>query len=380
MQAVLHRQPVSRAELARITGLSKQTTSEVMRALEHNGWVRVRGQIQGATGRSAVTYEVQRDAAFVLGIDLGGTKLHVALADLVGTITGETQEPTDPRGGAHVVRQIGAITQRLAKKAGLAEGSLRCAAVGSPGVFDPRTGHIDISPNIGGLEEIDVALSLSETLGCRVLIENDVNLAAKGEQWQGCCTDTQNFAFVAMGTGIGMGFVTDGQLVRGARGAAGEIAYLPLGGDPFDSRGYRNGTLETAIGSVAILERYRGFGGTEAADVRDVFDRLAKGDQAAEATLEETARVLVQALMAIRAVLDPERVVLGGSIGIRPELIGRVRDIMRRVMADPLLVEASTLGSRAALVGAVGVALAALHETMFGLTGLTPDGAAGHAS
>ncbi len=376
MQAVLQRQPVSRAELARITGLSKQTTSEVMRALEHNGWVRVRGQVQGATGRSAVTYEVQQDAAFVLGIDLGGTKLHVALANLVGAIIGEAQEPTDPRGGMHVVRQIGSITRRLSREAGLTDGLLRCAAVGSPGVFDPRTGHIGISPNIPGLEEIDVAQSLSETLGCRVLIENDVNLAAKGEQWQGCCTDAQNFAFVALGTGIGMGVVADGQLVRGARGGAGEIAYLPVGGDPFDSRGYRNGTLETAIGSVAILDRYRGFGGTEAADVRDVFEGLARGDRAAQATLDETARILAQALMAIRAILDPDRVVLGGSIGVRTELIERVRDMLGRVMTDPLPVEPSALGSRAALIGAVGVALAALHESMFGLAGLTSEAGA----
>jgi predicted NBD/HSP70 family sugar kinase len=367
MQAVLQRQKVSRAELARITGLSKQTTSEVMRGLEQGGWVRVGGQTQGGVGRSAVTYEVQEKAAFVLGIDLGGTKLHVALADLVGGIVAEALEPTDPRGGVHVLAQIGTVARRLIAQAGLAPDAVRLAAIGSPGVFNPATGTIDIAPNIGGLEEIDVAGRLVAMLGCRLIVENDVNLAAKGEQWRGCCAQAQNFAFVALGTGVGMGVVAGGQLVRGARGAAGEIAYLPVGGDPFDSRGYRTGTLETAIGSVAILERYRGFGGREARDVREVFARLAQGDPAAAATLDEVARILVQALMAVRAILDPERVVLGGSIGVRMELVERVRALWRLMMPEELPIAPSALGGRATLLGAVHVALAALHETIFGM-------------
>src|SRR3569833_4233383 len=86
LETLVRSGPVSRAEIARTTGLSKQTISEVMRALERDGWVREDGQIQGSVGRSAVTYALRPDAAFVLGIDLGGTKLHVALADLQGEI------------------------------------------------------------------------------------------------------------------------------------------------------------------------------------------------------------------------------------------------------------------------------------------------------
>src|SRR3712207_5741272 len=89
LQAVLKQGPVSRAELARITGLSKQTTSEVVRALEQNGWLRVRGQTQGGIGRSAITYEADATNALVLGVDLGGTKIHAVLANLLGEIASE---------------------------------------------------------------------------------------------------------------------------------------------------------------------------------------------------------------------------------------------------------------------------------------------------
>src|ERR1700704_1176005 len=127
IERLLRDGPVSRAEIARGTGLSKQTISEVMRELERDGWVCEDGQIQGSVGRSAVTYALRRDAAFVLGIDLGGTKLHVALADLHGVIVAESIEPTAREGGAAVVAQIGRMADALLAGAGVAPQRLRGA-------------------------------------------------------------------------------------------------------------------------------------------------------------------------------------------------------------------------------------------------------------
>jgi predicted NBD/HSP70 family sugar kinase len=373
MEALMRAGALSRAELARLTGLSKQTTSEVVRELEANGWIREFGQTQGLVGRSATTYEIDVKRTYVLGVDLGGTKVHVALADLAGAIVAEEVEATDRRGGRHVVEQIGALCDKAAAAVDADAGRIYCGAMGSPGVFQPGTGRINIAPNIPGLDEIDVAGALRARLGFDMAVENDVNLAAVGERWRGCCRDARTFAFVALGTGIGMGLMADGKLVRGARGAAGEIAYLPLGGDPFDSRGYRLGTLESAIGSVAILERYRGLGSGDADDVRAVFQRLTQGDPAARTTVDEVARLLAQALLAIRAVLDPELIVLGGSIGARPELVDAVRVLLSRFMPEPLRVEASPLGSRATITGAVGTALSAFYDAVFGVTALPAE-------
>ena len=123
--------------------------------------------------------------------------------------------------------------------------------MGSPGIIDPKSGAIVIAPNIAGLDSIDVPAALRARLGIDIAIENDVNLAAIGEHWRGNSRKARTFAFIAVGTGIGMGLFADGHLIRGARGAAGEIAYLPLGADPYDTRGMRLGTLETAIGRLA---------------------------------------------------------------------------------------------------------------------------------
>ena len=366
VERLLRDRSVSRAEIARSTGLSKQTISEVMRDLERDGWVHEDGQIQGSVGRSAVTYALRPDAAFVLGIDLGGTKLHIALADLHGEIVAESIEPTSCDGGAAVVAQIERMKDTLLQQASVPAQRLRGGVMGSPGMVDPASGSIVIAPNIPGLDSLDVRAALRERLGIDVAIENDVNLAAIGEHWRGNSRKARSFAFIAVGTGIGMGIFSDGYLVRGARGAAGEIAYLPLGGDPYDARGLRYGTLETAIGSVGIIERYVGLGGSPGSTVRDVFDRLDI-EEAARITIDEVSRILTTAILAVHSILDSEIIILGGSIGARPELKLRIDEHLGRCMREPVRIELSALGNRATLIGAIGSALDLVHRSLFGI-------------
>jgi predicted NBD/HSP70 family sugar kinase len=258
------------------------------------------------------------------------------------------------------------LTESLARQAGIPQCRIRGGAMGSPGVIDPRSGGISIAPNIPGLDTIDVPAAVKQHLGFDVIIENDVNLAAVGEQWQGSYRSVHTFAFIAVGTGIGMGLVADGRLIRGARGGAGEIAYLPVGGDPFDSRNHMVGTLEMATGSAAIVRRYIGFGGASGATVRDIFDQLEK-DEAARTTIDEVARIIASAIVAIHSVIDPALIIMGGSIGARTELKAALERHLSRCMADPVPLEISSLGSRATLVGAVGTALTDLHRSLFGI-------------
>ena len=357
---------ISRAEIARGTGLSKQTISEVIRDLERDGWVVEDGQVQGSVGRSAVTYGLRSDAAFVLGIDLGGTKLHVALANLQGEIVAENIEPTTGDGGAAVVAQIGRIADALLAHADVPPQKLRGAVMGSPGIVDPNSGCIVLAPNIVGLDSLDIRAALRARLGVEVAIENDVNLAAVGEHWRGNSRKARSFAFIAVGTGIGMGIFADGQLIRGARGTAGEIAYLPVGGDPYDARGNRLGTLETAVGSAGIAARYAGHGGAPGRTVRDIFDAFEQ-EEAARVTIDEVGRIIATALLAVHSLLDPELIIMGGSIGARPELKLRIEAHLARCMREPVRIELSALGTRATLIGAIGCAIDCVHRSQFGI-------------
>jgi predicted NBD/HSP70 family sugar kinase len=192
-----------------------------------------------------------------------------------------------------------------------------------------------------------------------------------GEAWQGSARGCENAGFLALGTGIGLGLIINGKLARGATGAAGEIAYLPIGPDTRSGEARHIGAFELEVGTAGILRRYRSGGGdSTVTTVREIFARLDSKDAVAETVIDETARLLALAITALHAFFDPEIVVLGGSIGIRAELIERVRAQMPLVYDRPVSIRASDLGSRAALVGAVSSAMSRLHAEVFGIPNL----------
>ena len=158
MRRVVHelmsRGAISRAELAREIGLSKQTMSDVFRDLQRDGWVKESGRRQGPLGRSAKTYSVSPRRALVFGADVGGTKIRAALADMTGEIVEEAVVATDPSGGDRVISQIASLAAALSERAGLSRGDVLVGTIGIPGAFDPRSGRLAMVPNIDGLEGI----------------------------------------------------------------------------------------------------------------------------------------------------------------------------------------------------------------------------------
>lgn len=302
------------------------------------------------------------ETAYCFAADLGGTKLAAAVADGRGRILAESTEPTDPRGGAYVAEQITASADKLARAVGIEASRLRHVMVGIPGAVDPLSGRVSLTPNIVGLEDFDVLGYLRDRFGPDVGIENDVNLAMVGEQALGCASQCRNAAFLALGTGAGLGLLVDGKLFRGARGTAGEIADLPIGRDPISQTPFPAGSFELEVGSSAIVDRYRREGGTAAATVRDIFRLLEEGDEIAAGVLDTTARWVALAIVTLQSLLDLELIVLGGSIGVRPELYARVQRALPALFPRPVSIAPSQLGDRAGLIGAVCAAAQALRQ------------------
>lgn len=344
---------ISRADLARSSRVSKQTMSDVFRELEDDGWLEMAGHTSGAVGRSAATYRIAPRRALLFGADIGGTKVHAALADINGEMLAEVELPTTQDGREAIVAQIGDACHRLVAEAGVPFQRVVAGAIGFPGAFNPQSRTTFMVPNIAGMEGFALADALEERLGFAIRIDNDVNMAAKGELWRGEGRDIASFVFIALGTGIGMGIINDGRILTGSRGAAGEISTLPIGGDPFDTRNFHAGTLEASVGSFAIRDRYEGAGGHKGLSVREIVDAAGQGDAVAGATLGDVARQIALAIAAICAVVDPQRVVLGGSIGARVELLERIRATLPLCMPSPPQCTVSTLGSRAGLLGAI---------------------------
>ncbi len=364
VQAISQYGPTSRASVAKITGLSKQTVSEIVSGLDENGWVRTVGRTEGHVGRRAVVYEISPDAAAVASVDLGGFKVRVAICNLTGVVVAETVRPTDRAGGEAVVRQIAELIRSTTKQAGLNAEKVRSAVVGVPGAPDPKTGRIRMVPNIPGLDRIDVSRLLQESLGIETVVENDVNLAALGEHWLTRRGENDDLVYVSIGTGIGAGLVVGGQLLRGSFGTAGEVGYLPFGTDPFDEESKKAGALERVAASLAIIEKYSSLTGITKS-VPEVFDAASNGDKAATQTLEFVARQIARALAAIVSVVDPSCIVIGGSIGSRDELLNLVVRFLPECFPRPIRIEKSLLGHHAAIAGGAAVALSRLHLAVF---------------
>jgi predicted NBD/HSP70 family sugar kinase len=156
-----------------------------------------------------------------------------------------------------------------------------------------------------------------------------------------------------------------GQLVRGATNAAGELGFLPFGADPFDPESLRSGAFERVVASIGIIERYAVLT-DQTITVPAIFERAATGDHQAGQVLDETAKYLARGIGAIAAIANPQKVIMGGSIGLRPELIERVRIFLPACFPYPIELEASQLGARAAIVGAAAIGLSHLHNALFG--------------
>jgi predicted NBD/HSP70 family sugar kinase/biotin operon repressor len=364
VQAIVTCAPISRASIAKQTGLSKQTVSEIMTQLEADGWVREIGRAKGRVGRTAITYELIPESAYVLGVDLGGTKVRAALIDLGGNVVAECNKPTHPEGGKAVVAQIAALCRGMIEKQRITLENVVFAVVGVPGVPDEKTGHILLAPNIEELNEINLVADLSRALGIETKVMNDVNLAALGESWIGCGTDVEDLAFISLGTGIGAGLIIGGNLVRGAKGAAGELGYLPFGADPFEMESLKTGAFERRAGSFGMIARYKELTGNDIS-VPALFDAVNAGDEKAVEVIEETARLLARMIAALGATVNPALIILGGSIGMRPELMPPIRAALAACFPFPVELAHSQLGSHAALVGAASVGLEHLHQRLF---------------
>jgi predicted NBD/HSP70 family sugar kinase len=173
--------------------------------------------------------------------------------------------------------------------------------------------------------------------------------------------------FIAVGAGIGMGIIIDDELVRGAHGAAGEIGYLPLVGDPFNPRHRLHGGLEDEIGAagiVAAFDHRRSESDPRVSSVHEVFELAQAGSHTARSVVDHVASRLGTAIATVCAILDPELVVLGGGIGASPLLLRPARGSAAALVPITARIETSLLGDRAALQGAIAVALHAARTTL----------------
>jgi predicted NBD/HSP70 family sugar kinase len=365
---LVHRQgPLSRAQAARISGLSKPTVSLSLAALLDAGLVREVGRSRGERGPSALLYELNPMAGWVVGIDVGRRWVRAAIADIAGTIVARRDERAKVSSAKTLIGQIGAIARRLASEAGVRWDQVTHAALGSPGVFDPAHGYVAMAPNLPGWGRHGLVEAVREELGTNMNFENDVNLAALAERAHGHGRNVSSFVFLSVGTGIGMALVIDGQLYRGAHGAAGEIAYMPLGmGDPHDPANRRRGAFEEAAAAAGVVRIARTLGMRPPLSPEKIFTAARRANPLALRVVEAEAARLALAIATVTPVLDPELVILGGGIGRNGDLLLEpIERELRQLLPFRPRVLVSALGEDAVLRGAVATALDVARDRVF---------------
>jgi predicted NBD/HSP70 family sugar kinase len=349
---------ISRAELARRTGLSKPTVSLALTNLERVGLVRTSGVRTGTPGPNAVLYEVRPEAGYVLALDVGREYVRGAISDFAGTVRVRDAVHTRAKTRRGRVAELARLADRLCASAGLSLTDVTQTVLGSPGVYDPRRDALSLAGALEDWDHPELLTDLRAVFGSSLMIENDVDAAALAERAHGHGREVDSFAFVSIGTGIGMGLVLDGKLRRGAHGAAGEIAYLPLETDDTDVDDVRRrGGLEAAASAAGIVDAARRAGLRRASSARQVFEAAARGDARAQQVVATEAVLIARAICSVVAVTDPDLVVLGGGIGKAAGLVDAVCAELTRLAPVPTEVRVSALGSESVVDGCLASGL-----------------------
>jgi glucokinase len=373
LSTVFKHGPITRVEISNFTGLSKPTVYSVVDSLLSEKLLIKDGSTSGDVGRAAKIFRVNPDAAYVIGIDLGGTNIRVGLANIFGEIVSLQTQATGKGNGKDILDKVLQLCRQVVETNEIYRDRVKAIVLGSPGILDPNTGNMLFAPNINGFGDLNVREYCERAFPAEIYIENDVNLAALGEQSNGLVKQNANFAFIAIGTGIGMGLVINGELHYGADNIAGELAYLPVGGNPYDPANKIRGTLEEAITGSGIKNKLREVLAkkpsayiNEDSTMKEVFEAAgAKNDPSAKIIIEYVAKLIAQAILAISIIVNPDLIVLGGGIGSNELLLKPVLSAVSQVNPVKVKVEISLLGDQATLYGAIALGVKKVREQLF---------------
>ena len=363
----------SRAQLAQATGLTKPTVATALANLENAGLVLPAGTTEGHAGPAAFRYRANQRAGFTAAIDIGRSWVRMSVTDLGGVELAYAEVPNRARSAAGLVADIARLAPATADSAGISWPDVVTTVVGSPGVFDKEADRVRFAVNLSGWGRRGLLTELRRALGAGLVIENDVNLAAVGEQTFGAARGMRDFVLVSVGTGVGMGIVMGGKLYRGSSGAAGEAAYLPVvpagpagSAGAAERTGPGRGLLEEAVSATGFLRDARESGLVAVKHPKDVFDAAAAGDRIAGQVVEREAQRLGLAIAAAVALLDPEAVIVTGGLGRNLEQMrAALERTLRETSPAPVRVLSSELDDLAVVRGATATAVPIAQRLLF---------------
>ncbi|MFC5145824.1 ROK family transcriptional regulator [Streptomyces aureoversilis] len=377
VRAVRRAGSLTQAEIARATGLSAATVSNIVRELKDGGTVEVTPTSSG--GRRARSVSLSGDAGIVVGVDFGHTHLRVAVGNLAQRVLAEDAEPLDvDASAAQGLDRAEQLVRRLIDDVGIDPRKIIGVGLGVPGPIDVETGTLGSTAILPGWAGTNPRDELAERLSVPVHVDNDANLGALGELVWGAGRGAADLAYIKVASGVGAGLVINGQIYRGPGGTAGEIGHITLDESGPVCRCGNRGCLETFTAARYVLPLLHSAHGTDLTVTRMV--QLAReGDPGCRRVISDVGRHIGSGVANLCNLLNPRRVVLGGDLADSGELVlAPIRESVSRYAipsaARQLEVVPGALGGRAEVLGALALVLSEMGDSTL-LEGHAPVGA-----
>lgn len=369
----------SRVELADTTGLSAQTVSNIVQRLLDAGIVEEAGRTSSGRGKPRTTLRLVGSSRYAVGVHLDPGLITVVVLSIDGEViarharaTPAAQAPADTT--AVLIQDI----EMVLAGSGIDRTRIVGLGVAAPGPIDIQRGIVLDPPNLAGWDRVPLRDAIADATGLTVMLEKDVTAAAVAEKWIAAPGGAQNFAFLYLGTGLGVGLVIGDEVVRGGSGNAGEIGHIVVDPDGLPCSCGLRGCIAVSCAPLPLIEEAERRGviaaersGDDPTEVDAALTRLVHladgGDEAAEKLLRECSEQVARALAVVSNLLDVDRIVMGGPLWDRigetlmdtvPTRLDELR-VARGV--HPVTVSDTALGSD---VGAIGAACLILDEAL----------------
>jgi predicted NBD/HSP70 family sugar kinase len=361
--------PQSRADLARRTGLSRTTVSSLVTDLIAGGHAHEteRGlPHKGGSGRPPVLVALTAPSGLVAGVDIGHRHIRVAVADRAATIRAEEEDSTDsdPH-GSRTLDSAAALVRRAAESVGVLVSDLLAVGLCVPAPIDRRSARVD-DLVLPGWHGIAPAAELEQRLGRPVVVDNDANLGAVAEHQHGAARGHQDVVYVKLASGVGAGLILGGRLHRGVVGLAGELGHVRAREHGQVCRCGSRGCLETEVSTVHLLDLLRPVYGAEL-DLPRLLELDAAADPGVRRVLGDAGQAVGRVLADLCTALNPGVIVVGGSLGASPAIVGGIRSAVDRFAqpeaAASVAVVSGSFGGRAELIGALAMAVSRAAES-----------------
>lgn len=355
------------AEIARLIGLSKPTTADILRSLIETGLIQEYIPGEDDPKRARSVYEAVSDIKVSLAIDIGSRYIRAAIGDLNEKMLAETSIPVKSLALAELIATMNTSVNAVLKESGYSLKDVASLVVGTPGVVDQNTGVVAIAGTITALDGVNLSEILKKEFGITPIVENDINLVTVAEQVGGHGRGVENFAVLSVGSGLGSGLVLNGKIHRGHRGAAGEIFYVPFG-DPLDSHRDATNPSGDRIAEItrSLAKNYKDSVLQEPYSTVEILAAAKEGDGLAKAVVHLEAERIALYVAAISAITDVELIVLSGGIGRQASFfLDPIKKLVGAIVPFAPRIEISTLGETGILVGALNIATANSCEVVF---------------